>query len=223
MVVAGKTDEDTLFIGGLERLVDRPGADPARHRRLRHVGYRAADEMLHHQESRRFEQGALHELPFAGALPVAQRRLDADDGKGAPHDVDDGGSGAKRAARRSGHVGETGHVLHHLVQSRPVLVRAAEESLEGAEDYPWIDLLAVLIAAAQFFHRTRRVILDHHVGGPDQAMHRGAALVAFKVRGEPALVTVESAEESGGKAVQAPGLVAVRRGLDLDYVRAEIG
>ena len=72
-----------------------------------------------------FEQCRFDRLAAAGALALAQRRLDADHREHAAHDVDDGRSGAQRLARRPGHVSKPGHELHHLVERRAVLVGAA--------------------------------------------------------------------------------------------------
>ena len=53
-------------------------------------------------------------------------------------------------------------------------------------------------------------------------MQKIAAFVGFEVDGKAALVAVESGKESGAKADQPPGGVAVGR-FDLDHIGAEIG
>src|SRR3984957_17035257 len=70
--VAGQPDEDLFAIGGLERIVDAPGAFPGRHRRRRAAGHRLAGPMLRHQEGGGFEQRRLDHLAAAGALGLAQ-------------------------------------------------------------------------------------------------------------------------------------------------------
>ncbi len=134
LAVAGDADKNLLAVGGRERLVDRPGAVARRHRRHRRAGHHFAGHVLHHQKRGGFEQRGFDRLAAAGALALAQRRLDADHGEHAAHDVDDRRAGAQRLARRPGHVSEPRHELHHLVERRAMLVGAAEEALERAID-----------------------------------------------------------------------------------------
>ena len=78
------------------------------------------------------------------------------------------------------------------------------------------------MAAAEPLHGAGSVVFQDDVGRRRQPMQQRAAFVRFQVDGDAALVAIEGGEESGGKAEQPPGGVAVRR-LDLDHIGAEIG
>ena len=144
LAVAGDADENLFAVGGREGFVDRPGAVARRHRRHRLAGHHFAGHVRHHQKRGGFEQSGFDRLAAAGALALAQRRLDADHREHAAHDVDDRSAGAQRLARRSGHVGKPGHELHHFVERRAMLVGSAEEPFERAVD-----------RAADFFAKDR--------------------------------------------------------------------
>ena len=131
--------------------------------------------MLGHQPCRAFIQSAFQVLAFAGASALLQGRERADNGHGAAHHVDHAGAGAQRLARRTGHIGETAHELHHLVQGRAVLVGAGKKPLQRAINQPGVQVLDLLIAAAQPLHGAGAVVFEQHVGAGDQLVRHGAA------------------------------------------------
>ena len=112
--------------------------------------------------------------------------------------------------------------MHDLVERWPVLVRAAQKTFKRAVDQPRIDLGEIGVATLQPVHGAGRVVLQHDVGGRDQAIEQRAAIVGFQIDGDAALVAVEGREEAGCEADQASGGIATGR-LDLDHVGAEIG
>src|SRR4029079_11500335 len=89
----------------------------------------------------------------------------------AAENVDDGCAGAQRPARRSGHVGETGLHLHHLVERATVLVRSFQEALHREVDKARVDLAQILPTAFQPFDRARAKVLQYAVGIPDQPLY----------------------------------------------------
>ena len=220
--VAGQADENLLAVGGRERLVNRPGAFTRRHWRQRPSGDNFAGHMLHHQKRGRFEQSGFDHLPASGALALTQRRLDADHREHAAHDVDYRRSGTQRLARRSGHIGEPGHELHHFIERGAVLVRAAEETFQRAIDQPRILLRKIVVAAAKPLHGTGREIFENDVGLFRQPIDQCPSFVVLQIDREAALVAVECGEETGGEADQAAGRIAIGR-FDFDHVGAEIG
>jgi len=67
------------------------------------------------------------------------------------------------------------------------------------------------------------VIFDEHIGMDCETVHRRLALGALEVESKAALVAVERGEKPGREAAEAAGVVAARRWLDLDHVRAQVG
>ena len=71
------------------------------------------------------------------------------------------------------------------------------------------------------------IILDQHVGGSDEATQHRLSRLALEVECQAALVAVHH-HEGRGLAIdvgrqRAAHVVAARKALDLDYVRAHIG
>src|ERR1700674_2121841 len=81
----------------------------------------------------------------------------------------------------------------------------------------------MLITATQPLHSAGAEIFEDHVGGRDQPMDHSLAFLALQIHREAALVAVEGSKKPGPKAAETTGMVALRRGLHLDDVGAELG
>ena len=117
-----------------------------------------------------FEQGAPDQLAAAGLRPLLQRREHRDDTEHAAQDVDHRSAGAQRLPGRPGHVREPGHELDHLVERRPLLVRAGQEPFERQVNEARVQRRELLVAAAEPLHGSGAVVLDHDVGIRDEAV-----------------------------------------------------
>src|SRR5690349_18327242 len=104
-------------------------------------------------------------------------RKDADHGEHPSHHIVDGSTYAQRSARRPCHIGKPPHHLHHLVESRPVLVWAREKSLERTVDQGWVDCLEIIVAEPDLLHAARTKVLDQDVRARDQALGEIEALL----------------------------------------------
>ena len=54
-------------------------------------------------------------------------------------------------------------------------------------------------------------------------MDHRLAILALQIHSKAALVAVEGGEKPGAKTTEAAGMIALRRGLDLDDIGAELG
>ena len=136
LLVGGDADEQLAVAGGLEHLIDGPGAAAGGHGAGLEAGGGHAGHVRAHEEGGTFEQGAADALAFAGEVALPQCGLRGDDAEHRAQDVDDRGAGAQRPARRAGHQGEAGLELHDLVQGRPVFIGAGEIAFQRQIDQP---------------------------------------------------------------------------------------
>ena len=222
LAVAGDADKDLQIVGRVEDLVDRPRAHALRHRRRRGTIDRGDREMLAHQEHDRFEQRALDQPALPGPLALLQRQHRTERAKHSADDVDHRGTGTQRPAAGAGHIGETAHHLHDLIERRPLLVGPGQEALQCAIDEARVDLLQVRRPKLALGHRTWREILDQHIGLFEQLHQDLTALGRIGIERQALLVAIEVAEEAGAEAAQLARAVAVDR-LDLDHLGPEVG
>src|SRR5262245_66350995 len=97
--------------------------------------------------------------------------------------------------------------LHDLVQCGAVLIWPCQIPLECQIDEARVDLGEVLVSAAQPLHGARRVVLNHHIGGRRQSLHRRPALGPLEINRQAALATVEGGEEAGSKSAESTRVV----------------
>src|SRR5713101_2758837 len=178
--------------------------------------------MLAHQEHDGFEQRAFDQPALAGALAHLERQDRAEGAKHAADDIDHRGTGAQGPAGRAGHVGQSTHHLHDLVERRPLLVGPRQKALECTIDQPRVDLLQMHGPQPALAHRARGKIFDHHVGRLQELYQHRAALGRIGVERQALLVAVEVAEKAAAEAAQLARAIAVHR-LDLDHLGAQVG
>lgn len=88
-----------------------------------------------------------------------------------------------------------------------------------------------VVGEAALAHEAGVVVLDEHVGAPEQPEEDVPPLGAVDVEGHPALVGVQEREQAAslgvrlvaGERTPVPGPVAGPGALDLDHVGAEVG
>jgi hypothetical protein len=165
---------------------------------------------------------ALHVLAAAGMAALVQRRQYRDRAEHAAHHVVDGRAGAQRAVAPAGHVGESPHHLHDLVEPGAALIRAGKEALERAINESGIHLAQRLLAESQLVHRAGLEVLGHHVRARDELQHGLAPARRLDIDGEALLVAVVSREEARAGGDELAGMIAVGR-LDLDDLGTQVG
>jgi len=223
LLVRRHAHEHELVVGRAELVVDRPGAHPLRHRRhLLARGHRVG-HVVAHDERRRLEQRAPHDLPAAGALALPQREHHAHRAVDARHHVDDRGAGAQRLPARAGHVGQARHHLHDLVEGDAPLVGPRQEALQGAVDEPRVAGGELVGAEAQAVHRAGGEVLHEDVGGLEEPVRGVEAPGVLHVQHHALLVAVEERVVAHAEAAQVAGRVALRRGLDAHDLGAQVG
>ena len=223
MVVAGDAEEQLLPVRGIEGLIHGPRAAPRRHRRRLLAGHGVPRHVLADQKRRRLEQSAPDQLSPPGALTLLERCERCYHAEHAAQDVDHRGAGAQRLAGWPGHMRETGHELHDLVQRRAPLVRAGEKPLERNVHEAGVLGRQALEVAAQALHGAGSIVLDDDVGRCGKALDERPPLRRLEVDREAPLVAVEVAEKADGEARQTARVVAIGRRLHLDDVAAEVG
>src|SRR5690606_647291 len=106
------------------------------------------------------------------------------------------------------HIGETRLHLHHLVESRQMLVGARKIALQLTVDEARVDRPCVLPADPQPVHDTGREVLEKNIAPRDQTTDHVTSLGPLEVDAEALLVAVEAAEKADGEVAETPGPVS---------------
>ena len=154
-------------------------------------------------------------------MPFVQRGQHADRAEHAAHDVVDRTARPQRTAYRPGHVGETGHHLHHFVQRETVFVRTVQKAFMRDINQPGIAFAQRRIIETQARHAARFEVLDEDVRGIDQLVQRGQSRFAIEIERDTLLVAIEGAKKSRARTKQTARTVAARR-FDLDDFGAKV-
>ena len=221
--ITGDPDKDLPAAGADENAVDTPGAHPGRHRWDRAVGQRGVGHMMAHHEGGVFEQPALHELPFARRISLAQSQKHRHRAIRRAHDVDHGRARAQRLANRAGHVGQPAHHLHDFVERHAILVRTAQESFERAVDQTRVHGCKGSVSQPQAIHRPRREILNQGIRGSNQPIDDLPTFLGLEIDHHALLVAIEKGVVARAKALEPAGVITIRGLFDSDYLGAEIG
>jgi len=128
-------------------------------------------------------------------------------------------------ARDAGDGHEPAHALHHLVEPRPVLVRAfLAEAGDAAVDEARIHLLHRLVVDTEAVLHFRAVVLDDDVGFLRHALEYRQPLGGLEIQREAPAVPLQVLEiEAVAPLPRAAAAVLFVRVLDLDDVGAEVG
>ena len=185
-----------------------------------------ADHVGLHKGEHAVQQGHVHILAFAGALPVIQGQQDAGDGVQAGTHVAQGSAySGGRGIGIAGDAHHAGHALGHDVIGGQVAHGAVlAEAGDGAVDDLGVDLLQILVGEAQLLHHAGLEVLHHDVAGLDHIIDQVLAL--FQVDGDALLAPVDQGVVAalpifeGAKDTAA---VAHAGLFDLDDFRAEVG
>ena len=178
--------------------------------------------MLGHQQHVIFKQRALHLLPLASHGALRQRRQRADGAKQTAHDVIDAAARAQWVPWAAGHVGESAHHLHHLVQRGAVRVRAGQKPFQADVHQPLVQRRQTGVVQPQRGHGAGFEVFNHHIGAGQQFERRFPARWGVEVQRQAFFVAVEQREKPGARAQQPPGVVARQR-LDFDDLGPQVG
>ena len=177
--------------------------------------------MLRDQQHVVLEQRAAYALAATGSVAFPKRGQDGDDSEHATHDVVHRRAGAQRTPAGAGHVGQTTHHLHDLIQGRAVLVGTRQETIERTVDDVRAQLAHGIVIEAETLHGAGAKVFRDHVGTGQQTLHDVPPARRLDVHREASLVAIEGDEESGAGACQVTRVVAGDR-LHLDHVCAEV-
>ena len=179
-----------------------------------------------HQRDLGMQQRAVHPLALARALALQQGQQDADRRVDAGAAVGHGQARAQRpAAGMAGDRHQPAHALDDLVKAGPARIRAGlAEAGDAGQDDARVDGAQVLISQAQSRLDVRAPVLDHHVGGGDQAAQHGQAFRLLQVQRQRTLVAVQVLEVAAVAVGGEHGFVGIDAGgrFDADDVGAEV-
>jgi len=127
----------------------------------------------------------------------------------------------------AGHAHDAAQPLGHQIETAVARVGTGlAEPGDRAIDQAGVDLAERVVVDAQPGGHPHPVVLDHHVGPFGQLVDRVPGLRVLQVQDNAALVAVYL-REAGGFALDVGShlarIVAARRLLDLDHVRAKVG
>ncbi|CAM5269357.1 hypothetical protein STANM309S_00684 [Streptomyces tanashiensis] len=220
--------EDQRPVPCLEHLVRRDARVAVAHRARHDPGAEVRGGLVGERGEEGGEQGDLHPLALARALPVPQGGEHAEARVEAGDDVDQGDPRLRALpVRFARHAHEAAHGLdEQVVAGQPGALGGAEAG-HRAVDESGVAGPYVLVSEAELLHRAGAEVLDEDVRAVHDRAGRGQVLGVGEVERHGALVPVHAEEVrglAGGERRSPRARVVPRaRSFDLDHVRAQVG
>ncbi len=225
-VVAHREGQRTVL--GVHHLVRRDRRMAVAHGPRHHARGHIGRCLVGQRGQQRGEQGHLHPLPRAGAVPVAQGGQDAHPRVQTGDDVHQGDTGlGALAVRFAGHAHQPAHGLHQQVVAGQRGSPTGSETGHRAVHQPGVDRPQLLVAETEALHRPGPEVLHEHVRARGDLPGGAAVVFVGQVQDDGAFLAVDTEEVGrfpvGVRGTPGPGLVAAAGPLDLDDLGAEVG